>query len=124
MTPFRYAMCFVDGYSCELVLLVYGSQMLSEVVQHAELRGDIEQPDTGMTRAEIIQDRRFDSWRCLAVDCSDVYARSTKSSDLIIHQSQQRRDDNGNTNVHDRGQLEAQTFAEACGSLKKDIMTV
>jgi hypothetical protein len=53
-----------------------------------------------------------------------MYAGSPKSSDLVVHQRQQRRDHNGDTNVHDCRKLEAKTLAEARCSLEIDIVAL
>ena len=115
-------MSFIDSNPSEFALLMHNPEIPSKVIQHTILRGDIQQSSLGMTGLEIIENSILSRQRCLAIDRSDLNTSATERRDLIIHQGQQRRDDDGDTIVHDCWELEAQALAEASGGLEEDIV--
>jgi hypothetical protein len=57
------------------------------------------------------------------VECRCTNATAIQLVDLILHQRDERRDDQGDTAEHDRGQLEPQRLARARRHHRKEIAT-
>lgn len=70
-----------------------------------------------MAALEISEDLSSLRRRCRAVDGLDFDVGCPESTDLVVHQSQQRRDDNRNAHIDDGGELEAKTLSEPGSSL-------
>lgn len=67
-------MSFINGDPGKLFLLVDGAEVSSKVIQHAELRSDVEQTCVRMATLEVVEDGGFGRVRSRAVNCGDVDA--------------------------------------------------
>lgn len=110
-------MRLIDRDTCKLSLLVNDAKVFSEVVKLAILWRDVKEACMRVATLEVFQDGSFDRMRCRTVYRSDVYARGAQGSDLVVHQCQQRRDDNGDAEVDNSRELKTQALAETGSSL-------
>ena len=92
-----------------------------KVSLHGTLRGDIENPDfssncRGFNRALAVVGKR-------RVQHGDIHALRKQCINLILHQSNQRGDDNGHAGKHQSRKLITQRFAASGGHNRQNIMS-
>ncbi|EET45721.1 hypothetical protein NEISICOT_00428 [Neisseria sicca ATCC 29256] len=103
--PLADAMRFVYGEKADGLLI----EKTQETVGNEPLRCDVEQFQT--TLGEFVRHLAGFFHRCTAVDRCCFYACGVQARHLVIHQGDQRRNDDGDTFAHQRGNLVTQRLA-------------
>lgn len=121
VAPFADAVGLVDGDAGELALLVDDAELAAEMVERAELWGDVEQTAAWVAGGEVGVDGLFEIRACVGVEGAGVDVGSAQGLDLVHHEGEQGGDDDGDAMVDDGGKLEAEGFAKGGGGLDEDV---
>lgn len=123
VAPLADAVGLIDGDAGELALLVDDAELAAEMVERAELRGDVEQTAAWVARGEVGVDGLFEIRGCVGVEGPGVDVGGAEGLDLVHHEGEEWGDDDSDAMVNDGGELKAEGFAEGGGGLDKDVET-
>ena len=109
--PLRHAVRFVDGEQGELAGFAEGVEHGQGAVEHQPFGGDVDEVELAG------EDRLFDRLRFTSVERrvehGGTHAELGQCVDLVLHQRDQRRDDDGATRAQQRRNLVAEALAAA-----------
>ncbi len=111
VAPLRHAVRLVDGEQRELAARVELVHQADETVGKQALGRDVHQIELAAHQAAFGVDHRVESER--GIEESGAYAGLQQRVDLILHQRDQRRDDDADARPQQRRNLEAQGLAAA-----------
>lgn len=120
----HYLLGFVNGQAGELTLGVDCSEVGTERGRLTKLRCDIKKACGGMATLQIIEDGVARGYRSLGVDCGGRDGGGKQRGDLVVHEGEERGNDDGDAMVEDGGQLVTKGFAEGGGGLDEDIVAL
>ena len=111
VAPLRDAMRFVDGEQGQLAGFVERIEHGQRAVEQQALGGDVDEVE------RAVEDRLFDGLRRAPVErrieAGGLDAELDQRVDLVLHQRDQRRDDDGAAGAEQGGNLVAQALAAA-----------
>ena len=103
VAPFGDAMGLVDGDAGKLILGVDGVEVATEGLTLAVLGSHVEEAGARVATAEIFDDGVAVWERGVGVDGGDFDAGRAEGGDLVVHQGEEGRDDDGDAMVDHGG---------------------
>ena len=124
VAPLRHAVRFVDGEQGDGggALAVEPAQALEEAVGHEPLGGHVEQVELAAVQAAE-HAARFVGVERRVVE-GGPHAGGEQGVDLVLHEADQRRDDDAHAGPHDGRDLEAERLAAAGGHEHEGVAAV
>ena len=104
-------MCFVNNEIVKLPLLVQHQHHLFEMILSGQFGSNIQQLDLWRIASQIGNDLFSQLRRYFRVQCGRIDLSLFQLLNLIVNESDERRDDNGEAVVHHGGQLKAKRLS-------------